>query len=441
MMPQSLLEIEPLPEVKVNVGLTPDQDGSSAITYGKLRGEIDRQAEHLDGRWQSFFNLPEGDIEESLQARRLAETYLLQTAIRGLQSWDDPEKERLWQERFTQASIELYGQPDEKVVRGLAANERNLLLEFVDNPDVDQDILRKVIDVYDYVAGHSEEEAIPELSHEAFEAVEAFFSGETNSKVLEIADSLEDRPYTPKELVGIFRGAINILKSVDPNWEVWKVELVDQSGLSIDPEKKVIRIGERRSSAYPAEVKKLLGHELLIHALRATNALRQSDGLLRETLPEYGVFEEGLGIVAEVVISGERSEKAINRYIDIALALGTNNYLLSRKELFEFAYNRQILANQIKGKPVDHKAIEKDTWTHIDRIFRGGDGGEDSKAVYTMYSYYYAGYVKAVNFINKALASGVKADKLIEYIMQAKSDPTNPTHKKYIKEKGLVPSL
>ena len=44
-------------------------------------------------------------------------------------------------------------------------------------------------------------------------------------------------------------------------------------------------------------------------------------------------------------------------------------------------------------------------------------------------------------FINKALASGVKADKLIEYIMQAKSDPTNPTHKKYIKEKGLVPSL
>jgi hypothetical protein len=430
-----------LPEVKVNVGLTPDQDGSDAITYGKLRGEIDRQAEYLDGRWDLVFNLPEGDIEESLQARRLAETYLLQTAIRGLQSWDNPEKERLWQERFTQASIELYGQPDEKIVRGLAANERNLLSEFFNDPRVDQDILRKVIDVYDYVAGHSEGEAIPELSHEAFEAVDAFLSSETNSKVLEMTDSLEDRPYAPKELVGIFREAINILKSNDSNWDVWKVELVDQSGLSIDPEKKIVRIGERRSSAYPAEVKKLLGHELLIHALRATNALRQSDELLRETLPEYGVLEEGLGIVAEVVISGERSEKAINRYVDIALALGSNNYLLSRKELFEFAYNRQILANQIKGKPVDHKAIEKETWTHIDRIFRGGDGDEDSKAVYTMYSYYYSGYLKAVNYLNEALASGVSADKLIEYIMQAKFDPTNPTHKKHIRENGLVPSL
>ncbi len=431
----------PLPEVKVNVGLTPDQDGSDTITYGKLRSEIDRQAEYLDGRWDLLFNSPEGDIEESLQARRLAETYLLQTAIRGLQSWDNPEKERLWQERFTQASIELYGEPDEKIVRELAANERNLLSEFFDDPRVDQDILREVIDVYDYVAGHSEGEAIPELSHEAFEVVDAFFSSETNSKVLEMTDSLEDRPYAPKELVGIFREAINILKSNDSNWDVWKVELVDQSGLSINPEEKIVRIGERRSSAYPAEVKKLLGHELLIHALRATNALRQSDELLHETLPEYGVFEEGLGIVAEVVISGERSEKAINRYVDIALALGTNHYLLSRKELFEFAYNRQILANQIKGKPIDYKAIEKETWTHIDRIFRGGDGDEDSKAVYTMYSYYYAGYVKAVNYLNEALASGVSADKLIEYTMQAKFDPTNPTHKKHIRENGLVPSL
>lgn len=435
-------DIKTLPPVNYNSALTPDQDGAEVLSYSKLGKEITEQERFLSERWENFNDSEPGSLEETKNGIQLAQAYLLKTALDGLGASNAKSRE-LWQRRFTDASVELFGAPKEQIVAELAYGIHENLSSFRGNTIVDQDRLEKVLDVYDRirVPDDSEISTTPELSEKTKSELRQYLE-QKYGYVLEIADKLPERQHSPAEMVKIFERAILLLSKEDnPKWGVWSVELADQSGISIRNETQTVRVGERRNSAYPEEIKKLLAHEILVHANRMTQGLCQVEDIFHEPIQGYSEFEEGFGIVAEYLVSGKLPAKAIDRYLDISLALGQNNLRLTRNELFDFAFDRAIVFSEIAGKKIDKGMLEREVWTHIDRIFRGGDGEEKDQAIYTRYTYYYEGFMRTIDFINEWVTNGKSVGAVMDYLLQAKFDPTDPLHKKLVKEKGLISSL
>ncbi len=122
----------------------------------------------------------------------------------------------------------------------------------------------------------------------------------------------------------------------DPEWSEWQVVSTDGTSLSVEASDRKIKIASRRESASPKDARALLAHELLVHALRGKNGYKTGDKKLATGLAGYLDAEEGLGVLAEEAVNGQLPDKAYDRYVDIALALGTvDGVQRTRKEMFE----------------------------------------------------------------------------------------------------------
>jgi hypothetical protein len=125
------------------------------------------------------------------------------------------------------------------------------------------------------------------------------------------------------------------------------------------------------------EARGLLAHELLVHGLRGKNGYQTGDKKLGSGLPEYLDAEEGLGVLYEAAINVRLPDKVYDRYVDIALALGSvDGVQKPRQRLFDISYARQSLrAHTPDSQQPDHALVSK-VWAHVDRIYRGGRGDE-----------------------------------------------------------------
>lgn len=428
-----------IPSIKVLEAIKPTNSGTGEekLAYKGLARAVKNYSSTNFERSSKFWNSEENSIEELSSAKQLASEYFLRTAEKLVDSREDNRD--LWSDRFTQATIELYGEPEKEEVTQLIKDEYDLLLNLRGNEYVSQKHVNFLIETYKSILIENAYNKTSENSLEKEKEKEAIHKyGEvilSNYKPLfDLINESKNSEFNSRDLRDIFNKALDWLKeNDDKDWGEWEVIDTDGTSLSVDASIRKIKIASNREPVNAKDARGLIAHELLVHALRGKNGYKTGDKKVATGLPGYLDAEEGLGILAEEAVNGELSEKAYDRYVDIALALGSiDSVQKTRQELFQISFARQLIREQLKGTVSEDNisSLERKVWVHIDRIYRGGRGDNSGtkQAIFTKDIAYYAGYKKMAEYISNQLASGKTANEVFDYLSQGKFDPYNTQH-------------
>ena len=365
-------------------------------------------------------------------AHKLAEYELIETAAE-LQSTQSLERQRELSRQFTTASIGLFGQPDKAVAAFLLEQLLTELCVLQTNYNVDPELLDYLLQTYDEVLRHCDaphEYTVTFDESQAVAAAAAFgeFLCDEYPYALSVFDGQADESVDAAGIVERFERALEQLQvHRDDVWKQWRVLVTDDSCLSVNPATQHLVVGSHRASVELSELRGLFGHEVLVHALRAGNGHHLSDEF-ECGLPGYIDAEEGFACFVEHALSGTAPGKMYDRYLDIALALGVMDDLPhTRQELFKLVNARNTIRAQAAGRAARASDIERESWTHVNRIFRGTLGNE-IVGVFTKDIAYYQGYLKMTSFVIDELDAGVSPEEVWSLLTLGKFDPTNIRH-------------
>jgi len=428
-----------IPSVKVLEAINPANSGTGedVLVYRGLEAAVQKYLPTNAQRSREVWDSEQGSLEELSKARQLASEYLLLTSEKVVES--NEVNRDLWADRFTQATTELYGEPEPTEAARLLSNEVGLLTSLKGKEGVSQQHVNYLLDVYQPIVAESSDTSDIEFAQAQVEQEKAAIREygeairEKYQPVFDLVDEAGKAEFTATDLQELFTEALDWLRdNDDPEWGEWKVVSTDGTSLSVEASSRNIKIATRRESASPKDARGLLAHELLVHALRGKNGYKTGDKKLATGLAGYLDAEEGLGVLAEEAVNGELPEKAYDRYVDIALALGTvDGVQRTRKEMFQISYARQLVRLQLQGaNEAAISSLATRVWGHIDRIYRGGRGDDlDAKqAIFTKDISYYVGYKQMAEYITSQLGNGRSANEVFNYLSQAKFDPNNPQH-------------
>ena len=422
------------PKVTLLKAFRPDQQkvADATLSYPDLETKVVNQQSYDALRWEQFLG-EDDELAQAAHAENLASQYLLQTALR-LNQASTPELKEMWSQRFTQASIELFGRPDPEIAKQLFREQGEEIEALFSDPNVDFYLLDHLRSTYRALELATTDQGERPDFHEASAIFRDFLESRYKA-VFEIFEGLdEDTKLSPSEVLDIFAAALDKLKEEDSAWEEWEAELTDSTSLAVASKSQRIRVGKNRTAIKASEVKGLFGHEILVHAKRAVEARKVNDEELATGLPHYLQGEEGVAIFIESSLNGKTPPKVADRYIDTAMALGDIlPRSFTRKELFDFVMTREIVRAQAEQQTrhVDTASLQKKAWEHVNRIYRGS-AGDDHIGVFTKDVVYYAGFQEIGEFITKKLKDGMDVEQLFSYLTSGKFDPLNPLHTKYI---------
>lgn len=415
--------------------------GEARLVSGGLRQWVDEyRVDHAD-RSARVWSAEQGSVDEEFAARQLASEYLLRTAVQLDQSPGVTDR-NLWADRYTEASVELYGAPESAEAKRLAREDLRIYRSLIGNEAVSQDELTILINAYESISDQTDEEQA-ELAVQEKQAAEelevALIFGEALRKeyqgLFDLVSATEKESFTPSDLYDVFSRAIDWLaENKDPSWSQWTVKMYEnKTALSVDVQNREIRCPGKRATATSKDVEQLLAHELLGHALRANNGYKTSDEMLALGLPGSVDAEEGYGKFLEVSLNGELLEGMHDRYVDVALALGIlDGKQRTRKQMQEIVQARRIIRAQVKGEfsVDDLPLLERKSWSYIDRSYRGGPGDEleARQAIMTKDIAYYVGYKKIARYINEQIKTGKSVESILEFMSASRIDPTIGSH-------------
>lgn len=398
-----------IPKVLVLGPITPSTDSvrSGKLEYSKLEPAVEKHAPHEYARMDKFWEAEQGSLAEHEAAQQLAMQYMLMGSL-ALTRTADPET---WSKRYTQATSEIYGMPESDLAQTLWLEQQQ-----------------------------SKSEVETELPfEEAAEKMSAFLNEKYASvfAALDIESSTDT--ISPSGIADRFEAALAILADEhDADWSEWTVERNDEKdSLSVVAPSKKILVGMRRASVQPQQLKSLFSHEVLVHGLRGVNGRKVSKEL-GTGLPGYLDAEEGFGVFVEYAISGKVSEKNIDRYVDVAYALGQiDGKEHTRQELLDHAMQRAIDRNSQSEIKKSMEDIEKEIYAHVNRIYRGSLGNEHV-GVYTKDISYHKGFIDMGRYVKGQIDEGKTIEEIFSFLSMGKFDPTNPQHLAYIDEVSVA---
>ncbi len=222
-----------------------------------------------------------------------------------------------------------------------------------------------------------------------------------------------------KEIQKYFREYLTILRLTD-----WQVKIDSTSlSISVDQEKKVIRVPENRKRS-EQKIYKLLFHEIGIHVLRKINGEKQRLRLLSSGLNNYKIGEEGLAVFGENYFFNENSYDyhSLMAYISIGLCLGFDGQKRNFQEVYYLLQKIYFAFNKIKNKKNPEEISKKETMIKCIRTFRGTPGDIPGLCLWND-NIYFEGQRKIINLINKN-------PQELKRVLCGKYDPTNPLHRK-----------
>lgn len=418
--------------------ITPAYDAVDAdtLTYPNLRLALKSQnlplfVLHNGGQiWRQKFRVSPAALKEDWRS-----LYLLNVSYRLQKAWTLPEK-MFWSAQFTTTSVKLFGRPLSREVRSIAERELEFFEATMRTFEIDEAFADPVIRSYRSLIPSRKTVSLPPIE-------------QRYSKVLRILRDHYERvyadcfavfddydpllPMTPQDIAESFGAALEVLKNQDEAWQKWEVVISNDSKLSVNVHKRKIMVGKRRSACLLNEARALFAHEVLVHAMRGLNGGKISHDL-RVGLPDYLAAEEGLGVLVESAVGGKVPDKIKDRYVDIALALGSwNRKPLNRHEMYVFCFTRAVMRNIASGEPLDLDVLEKVTWEQVNRIYRGSLGNRYI-AVFTKDVTYYRGFVDMARYLQKWADNPEKLAGRITYVSQGKFDPTNKNHRQVVRK-------
>lgn len=357
--------------------------------------------------------------------------YLLNASYR-LQRSKTPFEKLFWTQQFSVTSIKLFGRPQSKMIAPLAAEELAYFTWVCKGIGSDQYFAGPLLRCYAKLAGRAKPSASAEQKYQqTLDRIRDYYFT-TYPELFACFDTYAPTArLTPDQLFESFTRALNLLKQRDSAWMHWKIVRTKNANLSVSARYRRICIGERRVSVPAQEVRGLFAHEVLVHALRAVNGQKIAKEL-RFGLDDYLVAEEGLGVLVESAINGGVAPKAKDRYLDIALALGGyRQKALAREELFEIAFVRAVLRSVSADATTESlDDIERSTWQHINRIYRG-TRGDKYIGVFTKDIAYYEGLVRMARYLEGRFKKHT-TEQAMNYVLCGKFDPSNKQHRKQL---------
>lgn len=417
--------------------ITPDYNNVDAetLTYPNLRTALKsnnlpsflkRHSLQILHKRLKVDRVDTASIQEELRA-----AYLLSAAYRLQKARTMPEK-LFWSTQFTATSVKLFGRPFAHEVSNIATEELAYFERAINELSIDAEFAKPVLDGYrSLVSKRVKVRPSLERRYETLlKKLHDFFMSEYG-ECFEAFDAYEpaDR-LAPPELAICFDAGLEILKKRDSAWMDWKVIHNKGAKLSVNSARKRIIIGSRRASVTVSEARGLFAHEVLVHAQRSAQGSKRCFELA-VGLPDYVAAEEGLGVLVESAIEGSVPLKVKDRYVDIALALGNwRRRPLLRNEMYIFCYTRAVVRSIVNVEEIDLDELERATWEHVNRIYRGSLGNK-YLAVFTKDVAYYRGFIKMAGYLRKSAQRGRLTDSLA-YLYQGKFDPTNPQHRKFL---------
>lgn len=375
-----------------------------SLEYGNLATIVEEQRPYEIDRMHEFWDAEPESLEEKSAAMSLAKQYMLMGSL-SLQMAGSERAKATLSNRFTQASSEIYGTPDESFARQLWQDQ-----EQGRGIEMGADIERVAASLADYL----ERKYAP-----VFDALER---------------NLPESVLSAPEVADRFEAALEVLaQEYDEGWSEWGVDRNDEKdSLSISGSEKKIIVGMHRANMKPELLKGLFSHELLIHAMRSLNGWKQSEEL-GKGLSGYLDFEEGLGTFVEYAVNGEISQKNIDRYVDIAYVLGQiDGRPHSRAELIGHAMERAQRRNESSASKTSPEDMQKEVYAHVNRIFRGSLGNEHI-GIYTKDMMYLKGFLDSARYLAAEIEDGKSVDDTMEYLLTGKFDPSDPSHLQYLR--------
>jgi hypothetical protein len=357
--------------------------------------------------------------------------YLLNASYR-LQRADTAVEKIFWTQQFSASSIRLFGKPDSREVSSLASDELMFFQQISEVLVVHKSFAEPLLVAYRQLAQRAKiQESLEERFAQTFHAIQDYYFQKYNElfHCFDAYDSVGQ--LEPNDIYKAFSEALTILQRDHSDWRGWKVVMPDSGGLSVSVRSKKINVGRYRIPVSSQEVRGIFAHEVLVHAQRAVNASTLASEF-QTGLEGYLTAEEGLGVLVESAINGKVAYKVKDRYVDVSLALGSYRKKgYSRDELFLVCYTRTVLRSIVDGSMASLDDIEQGTWEHINRIFRGTLGNR-YVGVFTKDIAYYEGLIKMAKYISKH-RKRYAMHELMDYLLQAKFDPTNKSHTAAVK--------
>ena len=410
----------------------PDRPDNEILRYPSLAQAIKDKQPIEEVLVRTYYAAEDESAIQLGAAQKLAEIELIETAA-ALQNALAPEHQIALSQQFTTASIDLFGRPDATAAAFLLEQLLTELCVLQTNYKVDPVLLDFLLQNYDEILRHSNaphEYLVPFDETQANAAAAAFgsFLREEYPFSLSVFDGDPTRLVDASGIVELFEQALAQLQAHrEEFWSQWRVMVTDDSCLAVNPHAKRLIVGSHRASVELGELRGLFGHEVLVHALRAGNGRHLSHEFERG-LPGYIDAEEGFACFVEHALSGAAPRKMYDRYLDVALALGTiDGRPNTRQELYKLVYARNTIRWQAAGKIERASNIERESWAHVNRIFRG-TLGNDAVGVFTKDIAYYQGYQKMTAFVIDELNAGISPDELWSLLTMGKFDPTDLLH-------------
>lgn len=409
----------------------PDTEGrvTSELKYPDLKSVIDR---HYSLEYKQLESLWLGESEDPEQL--LDHEHLLMIAQKLQEAGSDEEK-YLWSQRYTEASVSIYGRPEYNVVTDMARQEIEFFEHIVEERGACFSLLEPVFSVYPSLASDATVDTGGDLEKRyapLLERLRSYIFHEYDA-VLACFDEWSARMMPISEVKTRFTEALQILAERDAAWEDWTVTWITGSTLMVNPSKREVQIGRYLTELPTKRVKGLFAHEVLVHAQRSVNGHRLSRPLALG-LDNQICAEEGLGVVIEAAVNGQIPYRIKDRYIDIALALGMHGEQpMTRNELFELAYSRTLARRVSEGGTPNRELLKRIMWTHVNRIYKGSLGN-DFVGVFTRDLSYYEGFRRMANYILHRTDWGGEVADVMDYLLCGKFDPTNPHHLVYIQK-------
>lgn len=214
---------------------------------------------------------------------------------------------------------------------------------------------------------------------------------------------------------------LKMLKTVE-NPDGWNVILDKSSktGISVDQERKEVKIPKERAFAFEVLKGKLV-HEIGVHVARRANGERSNLMMFGTGADRYEVGEEGVTMMLEKSLSKKGITKFEGQDLHFAISLARG--LDGKKRDFHDVYEILLRHHQLKGLKAKDKPSEagKTAWNQCVRVFRGTDAKTPGSA-FTKDIIYLEGSIAVWEAIGK------NPEELVRVIAGGKYDPSNMRH-------------
>ena len=430
MLPPAILKCMATPAVYKLLSPPIQNMDADTLTYPNLAAAVHEYFAEEYAGLEALYATYESS-EKGVATAAVSQKQLAAIALKIVEAPTTAEKQK-WSGLFTEISSALFGEPELTEVVWLASRDREIFGQFLSHrSERIRFAASTVIDAYEQFLMGTE----PPANGHDDEAILLNVAGYYKQKFADVYDVMD--AYDDKEILEvttvrhIYAEMLQKLTQLDASWRSWKISAADTAQMGVSPSKQIIQIGTFLPPLPALRVKSLFTHEVLFHAYRSVNG-RKYNKPLAYGLPGYMTTEEGCASLVEGAIEGHMPYRIGDRYIDIAMALGTTGQSpMSRPKLFPIVYARTLLRKIMEGAPTDDAVLQPACWQHVNRLYRGTLGNE-IVGVYTKDCIYYKGYQQMVRYL-KQYPAKLQTDAL-DFVLSGKINPQSLAHRRYLHE-------